>query len=490
MRGTETGESVVQRSAARRQRFILVIKVPSDSETRPGAAGGKEDMNTKISPIRNEKGEGPEGRKTGFTTPSNTMDVPRKKSVARKKRIKTVVYAVVALAAIAGITIAVSRMKPAAPGVTRSTVLFDTVKRGSMLRQVRGIGSLVPEEVRVIAASTEGRVERILVQPGEQVSAGTVLVELTNPELQQQVVDVEYQLRAAEADLNNLRARLESERMSQQASAATVHAEYQQAKILADTDQTLAKEGLIPDLNVRLSRVRAEELANRYAIEQRRLAGRKKSEDAQIGSQQARVNQLQAQLGLRRQQAGTLHVLAGTNGVLQQRLVEVGQQVTPGTILARVVEPQNLKAEIRVAETQAPEIALGQPAAIDTRNGIIPGHVVRIDPASQGGTVTVDVALDGPLPQGARPDLSVDGTIELERLENILYVGRPAFGQSNSTVGMFKVEPDGTAAARVQVRLGRSSVNTIEVVEGLVEGDTVILSDTQQWDAFNRIELK
>jgi HlyD family secretion protein len=457
-------------------------------------------MNSKISPIRTEKVEGNDiprkpgtdipRKPGGFSASGGTMDVPRKKSAARKRRFKQITYAVVAVAAIAGITYAVSRMKPAAPGVTKSTVLFDTVKRGPMVRQVRGIGSLVPEEVRIIAASTEGRVERILVQPGEMVSAGTVLVELTNPELQQTVVDVEYQLKAAEADLNNLRARLESERMGQEAAAATVHADYQQAKIQADTDQTLAKEGLIPELNTRLSRVRAEELANRYAIEQKRLIGRKRSDAAQIGSQQARVNQLQAQLGLRRQQANTLHVLAGTNGVLQQRLVEVGQQVTPGTILARVVEPQNLKAELRVAETQAPEITIGQQASIDTRNGIIPGHVVRIDPAAQQGTVTVDVALDGPLPQGARPDLSIDGTIELERLDNILYVGRPAFGQANSTVGMFRVEPGGAAASRVTVRLGRSSVNTIEVVDGLAEGDTVILSDTQQWDNFNRIELK
>lgn len=458
-------------------------------------------MNPKISPIRSERTEGdaprpkpPTGdvpRTKGSTfTAGGAMDMPRKKSAARKRKVKKVVYAVIAVVAVAGITYAVSQMKPAAPGVQRGTMLIDTVKRGSMIRQVRGIGSLVPEDVRVIAASTEGRVERILVQPGEEVSAGTVLVELANPELQQQVVDVEYQVRAAEADLNNLRARLESERMGQQAAAATVHAEYQQAKIQADTDQTLAKEGLIPELNTRLSRVRAEELANRYSIEQRRLEGRRKSDEAQIGSQQARVAQLQAQLGLRRQQAGTLRVLAGTSGVLQQRLVEVGQQVTPGTVLARVVEPQHLKAELRIAETQVNEIALGQQASIDTRNGVIPGHVVRIDPAAQQGTVTVDVALDAPLPQGARPDLSVDGTIELERLENILYVGRPAFGQANASVGMFKLDPDGRAASRVTVRLGRSSVNTIEVVDGLGEGDQVILSDTSQWDAFNRIELK
>jgi HlyD family secretion protein len=418
------------------------------------------------------------------------MDIPRSKKTARKRRLRKAGLAVVAVAAITAITVAVSRMKPAAPGVERSTVIIDTVKRGSMLRQVRGSGTLVPEDVRVIAASTEGRVERIHVQPGAEVGAGTVLIELINPELQQSVVDIEYQIRAAEADLNNLRARLESERMAQQAAAATIHAEYQQAKIQADTDATLAKEGLIPELNVRLSRVRAEELANRYAIEQKRLEGRKRSEAAQIGSQQARVNQLKAQMELRRTQVGTLSVVAGTSGVLQQMQVEVGQQVTPGTVLARVVEPRHLKAELRIAETQAKDIALGQQASVDTRNGIIPGRVVRIDPAAEQGTVRVDVALEGDLPQGARPDLSVDGTIELERLENILYVGRPTFGQANATVGMLRLEPDGRTAVRTQVRLGRSSVNTIEIVEGLKEGDQVILSDTSQWDAFNRIELK
>ncbi|HEX5706160.1 MAG TPA: HlyD family efflux transporter periplasmic adaptor subunit, partial [Pyrinomonadaceae bacterium] len=372
----------------------------------------------------------------------------------------------------------------------RSTVLIDTVERGGMLRQVRGTGTLVPEDVRVIAASTEGRVERIHVQPGTEVGAGTVLIELVNPELQQSVVDIEYQIRAAEADLNNLRAQLESQRMGQQAAAATVHAEYQQAKIQADTDATLAREGLIPELNVRLSRVRAEELANRYAIEQKRLEGRKRSDEAQIGAQQARVNQLKAQMELRRTQVGTLSVVAGTSGVLQQMQVEVGQQVTPGTVLARVVEPRNLKAELRIAETQAKDIALGQQASVDTRNGVIPGRVVRIDPAAEQGTVRVDVALEGDLPQGARPDLSVDGTIELERLENILYVGRPTFGQANATVGMFRLEPGGQTATRATVRLGRSSVNTIEIIDGLQEGDQVILSDTSQWDAFNRIELK
>jgi HlyD family secretion protein len=417
------------------------------------------------------------------------MDVPRGKSTARKRRLRVVLYAAIAIVAVTAITLGVSQMKPAAPSVERSTTLIDTVKRGQMLRQVRGIGTLVPQDIRVIAAATQGRVERVFVQPGTEVTAGTVLIELSNPELQQGTVDIEYQVRAAEADYNNIRARLESERMSQQAAAATVQSEYQQAKLQSDTDEQLAKDGLIPAINLKLSRVRVADLANRYSIEQKRLQGTAKSAEAQLASQQARIAQLRAQLQLRQTQVATLRVLAGTNGVLQQMEVEVGQQVQPGTNLARVVEPQNLKAELRIAETQAKDITLGQQASIDTRNGIIPGHVVRIDPASQNSTVTIDVALDAPLPQGARPDLSVDGTIELERLDNILYVGRPAFGQSQSSVGMFKLEPGGQFATRVQVKLGRSSVNTIEVLEGLQEGEQVILSDTSQWDAFNRIRL-
>ena len=417
------------------------------------------------------------------------MDVPRGKSSVRKRRVRVALYAVVAIVAVTAITLGVARMKPAAPGVERATVLTDTVKRGQMLRQVRGIGTLVPQDIRVIAAATQGRVERVFVQPGTEVTAGTVLIELSNPELQQGTVDIDYQLKAAEADYNNIRARLESERMSQQAAAASVQAEYQQAKLQSDTDEELAKEGLIPAINLKLSRVRVADLANRYSIEQKRLQGTAKSAQAQLASQAARIAQLKAQLGLRQTQVATLRVLAGTNGVLQQMQVEVGQQVQPGTNLARVVEPQNLKAELRIAETQAKDITLGQQASIDTRNGIIPGHVVRIDPAAEQGTVRVDVALDAALPQGARPDLSVDGTIELERLNNILYVGRPAFGQAQSVVKMFKLEPGGGFASRVTVKLGRSSVSTIEVTEGLQEGDQVILSDTSQWDAFDRIRL-
>jgi len=371
----------------------------------------------------------------------------------------------------------------------KSTVWVDTVKRGPMLRQVRGTGTLVPEDIRVIAASTQGRVERILVRPGTEVKAGSVIIELSNAELQQSSVDAEYQLRAAQADFNNLKVKLESDRMTQQAAAASVHSDYQVAKLQSDTDEALAKDGYVPSLNLKLSRVRVAELENRYALEQKRLDVNIKSTEAQLASQQARISQLQALLSLKHQQVQTLKVLAGTNGVLQQMQVEVGQEVTPGTNLARVVEPQHLKAELKIAETQAKDIQLGQKADVDTRNGVIPGHVSRIDPAAQQGTVTVDVALDGELPQGARPDLTVDGTVELERLNDVIFVGRPAFGQTQSTVSMFKLEDGGKGAVRVTVKLGRSSVNTIEVIEGLQPGDQVILSDTSTYDSYNQIRL-
>jgi HlyD family secretion protein len=419
------------------------------------------------------------------------MDIVRKDKDKKKRnrRLRQILFAAIGIVAIGLITLGVSRLKPAAPSIDRGTVLIDTVKRGPMLRQVRGPGTLVPEEVRVIAAATEGRVERINVQPGTEVTAGTVLLELVNPTLAQQSSDAEFALRAGEADYNNLKVRLESDRMTQTAAAAQVRAEYEQAKLQLDTDEQLAKDGLIPALNLKLSRVRTQELANRYKIEQQRLEVNVKSIKAQLAAQEARISQLRALVQLRQSQVGTLRVLAGTTGVLQQMDVEVGQQVTPGTNLARVAEPQHLKAELKIAETQTKDIVLGQQASIDTRNGIIPGHVMRIDPAAVQGTVTVDVALDGELPQGARPALSVDGTIELERLTDVVYVGRPAFGQSQSTVGMFKLEPDGKTAVRVQVKLGRSSVNTVEVIDGLQPGDQVILSDTSAWDNYNRIRL-
>jgi HlyD family secretion protein len=418
------------------------------------------------------------------------MDVKRPQRKNRK-RVRLVLYAVACALAAVLITFGLSRLPKAAPSVARGTIWPDTVKRGQMIRQVRGLGTLVPEEIRQVAAPVEGRVERIYAKAGETVGAGTVLVELSNPTLQQSTVDVEYQIRSAEAELNNIRSRLESERMTAQAATAQVQADYKQAKIQLDTDEELAKEGLVPAITLRISRVRVEQLANRLEIEKKRVASTSQSAAAQMASQQARIEQLRAQLRLNQQQVASLQVRAGTNGVLQQVTVEVGQQITPGTNIARVADPSSLKAVLQIPETQIKDIRLGLPATIDTRGaGVVQGTVQRIDPAVQNATVLVDVRLDGGLPQGARPDLSVDGTIELERLDNVLYVGRPASGAANSTITLFRIEPDGREAVRVPVKLGRTSVNTVEILEGLKEGDTVILSETSQWDNVDRLRLE
>lgn len=417
------------------------------------------------------------------------MDIPRKSSTVRSRRLRRIIYSIFALGLAAAITVGLSRLQPAAPSVDRATVWIDTVKQGQMLRQVRGLGTLVPEEIRSIAAANEGRVERILVRPGAQVRTDTVLVELSNPELELNALDAESKMKAAEAALTDLRVRLESQLLDLKAAGATVQADYHQAKLQAEANEELAKKGLVSDLTLKLSRSRAEELATRFDIEQKRLSINAESVQAQLAVQQANLDQLRELYQFRRKEVDALKVRAGIEGVLQQLPLEVGQRVTPGTNLARVAQPQRLKAELKIAETQAKDIVLGQVASIDTRNGIVPGRVVRIDPAVQQGTVTVDVALEGPLPQGARPDLSVDGTIELERLENVVHVGRPVNGQANSVVGLFKLDPDGKNASRIQVKLGRSSVNTIEIVEGLKPGEQVILSDTSAWDAYDRIRL-
>lgn len=419
------------------------------------------------------------------------MDVKRPVRKNRR-RLKLAVYATLAVLAVAIITYGLSRLERAAPSVTRSTVLTDSVKRGQMLRNVRGLGTLIPEEIRQIAAPVEGRVEQKFVKPGETVTAGTVLVELSNPTLQQATVDVQYQIKSAEADLNNLRSRLESERMGQQAGLAQIQSEYHQAKIQLDADEELAKEGLVAALTLRVSRVKVEQLANRVEIEKKRLTTNQTQVVAQMAAQQARIEQLRAQLRLNQEQVASLQVRAGTYGVLQEVTVEVGQQITPGTNIARVADPTSLKASLQIPETQIKDISVGQPATIDTRSGgaVVRGSVQRIDPSARNGTVTVDVRLEESLPQGARPDLSVDGTIELERLDNVLYVGRPATGGgAQATVSLFRLEPDGQTAVRVPVKLGRTSVNTVEVMDGLREGDTVILSDTSQWDGVDKLRL-
>jgi HlyD family secretion protein len=410
--------------------------------------------------------------------------------MSRQKRIRRIAYGAAGLAALLLITLGLSRLKPAAPSVDRGTLVIDTVKRGGMLRQVRGLGTLVPEDFRWIPAATEGRVERIVVLPGSTVSADTIILELSNPELEMQAADAESQVRAAEAGYAELKVRLESQHLDQEAAAASVEADYAQARMRADTDEVLAEQGLVADINRKLSKVAADQLENRNRIEKKRLAIAADSIKAQLAGMAAQVDQKRVLASLRRSQVRAQAVRAGISGMLQQVPVEVGQRVSPGTILAKVAEQNRLKAVIRVAETQAKDIQVGQLASIDTRNGIVEGRVSRVDPASQNGTVTVDVALKSDLPKGARPDLSVDGTVELERLENILYVGRPAQGgQGPGPVGLFKLEEGGGTASRVTVRLGRASVSTVEILEGLKEGDQVVLSDTTAYDAVDRIRL-
>jgi HlyD family secretion protein len=420
----------------------------------------------------------------------NLMDIKRPGKSKLKKRIRTVVLIVGGLAAIAGITFGLTRLKPAAPTLDRSTAVIDTVKRGQMVREVRGIGTLVPQLTRWVPAPADGRVEKILIQAGVEVGADTVIVELSNPQMEQQAMDAEFQVKAAEADRENLRVRLESDSMTQQSAIASIKSEYSQAKLQLDTDEVLAKQGLVPELLLKISRSKVQDLANRVKVEQQRLGISGKSTKAQMNAQESRLQQFRALAKLKREQVEALKVRAGTSGVLQQVLVQVGQQVTPGFNIARVADPQSLKAELRIAETQIKDVRLGQPVAVDTRNGIIQGQVLRIDPAAREGTFVVDVELTGPLPGSARPDLSVDGTIELERLTNVLYVGRPAFGQGQQTVGLFRLSSDGQEAVRTQVTLGRSSVSTIEIVNGLREGDQVILSDTSAMDNYERIRVR
>ena len=417
------------------------------------------------------------------------VDIPRSSDVVRRRKIRQAAWGAVGLTAIALITVGVSRLQPAAPSVDGATVWIETVKRGSMVRQVRGTGSLIPEEIRWIPALTEGRVERILVRPGPAVEMDTIILELSNPELEQRALEARLQLLAGEAQLRTREVELSSDLLNQQASAATVEAELNQATLQAEADQELSLQGLVSDLTVKISQSRADELTTRHRIEQERLAMQSVSVEAQLAVQQAEVDRLRTLYELRQDQVDALQVRAGSVGVLQQVPVEVGQQVTIGTNLLRVADPTRLRAELRIAETQAKDIQIGQTASIDTRNGLISGRVTRIDPAVLNGTVTVDVALESELPRGARPDLTVDGTIELERLEDVIFVGRPAFGQENSMVSLFRLVDSGAAAERIRVGLGRSSVNTIEITEGLRPEDRVILSDMSAWDAFDRVRL-
>jgi HlyD family secretion protein len=418
------------------------------------------------------------------------VDIARPEFKTQKRR-RQIVFAAAAVVVVVALTIGVSRLKPAAPLVERGTVWTDTVKRGPMLRQVRGLGSLVPtqESVRQIPAETEATVVRIHMLPGSQVKADTILVEMSNPQVEQAAIDAQLQLKATEAEYRSLRVRLESDLMNQKAGAATVGADHAQAQRQAETDKALYDLGVISGLSYKASKGKADELTTRNDLESERLKANQNAIETQMAQEQAKVDQMRTLAQLKQKQLDALRVRAGIDGVLVDLPLQVGQHVLPGAMLAKIVQPNHLMATLKVAETQARDVQIDEPASIDTHNGIVAGTVMRVDPAVQNGTVTVDVKLTGDLPKGARPDLSIDGTIDLERLDNVLYVGRPALGQENSTISLFKLRTDGEEAVRVPVKVGRASVNSIQVIEGLKEGDAVILSDMSRWDNTDRIRL-
>lgn len=420
------------------------------------------------------------------------MDIPRP-NATRERRRRRVMVGLAGLLGLAAVTVGLSRLKPAAPTVERTAVYTDSVRRGEMLRQVRGNGTLVPEEIHWIPAITPGRIERIRVLPGATVAADSVLLELSNPEVEHAAFEAEWQLKGADAQFAKLKVQLESERLSQEALAAQFNAECSVARLDAEADAKLLKEKLVDELTAKRSQSKAEQLGLRCDLEQKRLRILAEAHQAQLTAQEADLERLRAVLELRRKQLADLRIRAGIDGVLQRlgerEQLQVGQQLLAGANVARVANPSRLKAEIKIVETQAKDVQNGQKAAIDTRNGVIPGRVIRVDPAVQNGTVTVDVALEGPLPKGARPDLTVEGTLELERLEDVLYVGRPVQGQADSKVSLFKVVNGGREAVRTTVDFGRSSVNTIEVRAGLQVGDQIILSDMSPWDAHDRVRL-
>ena len=416
------------------------------------------------------------------------MDIARPSNL-RQKRIRRAVYGGASLMVVLLITVGVSRLKPAAPGVERATVWIDTVKRGPMLRDERGIGTLVPEDIRWIPATTVGRVERITLRPGTTVTAGSIILELSNPQLEQELQDASLKLTAAEASLANLRVQLQNDSLAQEATTASIEADFKKAALQVEANDQLAAKGLVSEMTLKQARLDADQLSARYAISKKQLASHAESMRSRLAVQESEVDQTRALVRLKQRQVDELHVRAGFAGVLQVVPVEVGQQVAPGTNLARVADPSRLKAELKIAETRAKDITIGLPATIDTRNGVASGRVVRIDPSVQNGTVTVDVVMEGPLPKGSRPDLSVDGTVQLERLADVIKVGRPAFGQEQTAVSLFKLQANGEAT-RVQVKLGRTSVNEVEIVSGLNPGDQVVLSDMSAWDAFDRIRLQ
>jgi HlyD family secretion protein len=415
------------------------------------------------------------------------MDIPRPE-LRRKKRIRQLAVWSVATIVIAAVGVFVYRLEPAVPSVPGASVWDDTVKRGEMLRQVRGTGTLQPSEFRWIAAQTDGRVERIIVRPGAEVTADTVLLEMSNPDLLQQTEEARLAVTAAEAELTDTELKLNGQELDRRAAVGVAKAEYEGARLQAEAEKDLAAEGIVPKIQYQRSALLAEQKKLALDLEQDRLSQFAASKDAQLATQRARAEQARNAFDRRREQVDSLKVRAGLAGVLQEVMVEEGQRVGLGNNIARVARPDELKAELRVPETQARDVLIGQRVDVDTRNGVVEGRVVRIDPAVSSGTVQVDVELTGELPRGARPDLSVDGTIEIERLEDVVYVGRPAYGQPNSTVSLFKLEGDGYAV-RVPVELGKTSVNTVEIVKGLEPGDRVILSDTSAWEDYDRLRL-
>jgi HlyD family secretion protein len=417
-------------------------------------------------------------------------DIARDPAILRRKRWRQGAIAAVGAVVLVGVTVGLARMEPAAPTVERATVLEDTVKRGSIVRQVRGVGTLVPEDTRWLPATTDGRVERIVLHPGATVQPDSVILVLSNPQVEQEALNAKLALQSAEAGLDNLRAQLQNDLLTQQAQAASLQSDFEQARMDAEANEALAKQQLVSELIRKQSQLKAHTLENRVEIEGKRLAAARESIDARLRVQQVTVDQARAMADLNASRLRALQVTPGFSGVLQQVPVDVGQRVAPGQNLARVADPGRLKAELKIPETEARDIEVGQAAEVDTRSGIIAGLVSRKDPAAANGTVTIDVSLTGELPRGAVPDLSVDGTVQLERLENVLYVGRPSQGQDNSTAGLFRVINSAGDATRVQVKFGRSSVNAIVVSSGLKEGDRVVLSDMSNWDAYDRVRLR
>lgn len=418
------------------------------------------------------------------------MDIARP-DLKKQKIRRQILWSAVGLVLLAGLTVFVMRLKPAAPTVDRNTVWTDTVKRGNMVRQVRGLGTLVPREdrIRSIPAETDGTVVRIFELPGAIVHSDTIILQLTNPQLLQEAQDAALQLNEAQADYHNTQVSLESSLMDRRATAADINAQYQQAQLQARTDKALYKLGVISGLTYSDSQGKADALTTRQELQKQEISMNQKALETQLAVQKAKVEQARALAELKQREVDALNVRAGIEGVLVQMPLQMGQHVPVGTELAQIIQPNQLKAQLQIPETQAHDVQVGQPAEIDTHNGVVSGTVTRINPAVVNGTVTVDVQVNGPLPQGARPDLSVDGTIDLQRLNDVLYVGRPAFGNENSTISLFKLDPDGKYATRVPVKVGRESVNEIQILSGLKEGDTVILSDMSRWDNVDRIRL-